>query len=323
MGKYILKRIGILLFMFILISTMIFFLFRAMPGDPTAFIVDPSIPPEAREALLDRYGLNDSKFTQYTIFLKDLLRLDFGDSYFYGKPVIQIITERLPATLFLMMTAMLFAYSIGIILGTAMAWKRGGRLESASVFFALFFRSAPTFWVGLMAIILFSTVFKWFPAQGMRTAGYVGETFSEIFLNLDFLKHLILPSIVAGLYFLATPMLIMRNSMLEVMDEDYIEMARAKGLSDRRIRYSHAARNALLPVITSGALFIGSAIGGQVLLEVVFSWPGLGREIVQAVTRHDYPLAQGSFIIISMMMMIMNLVADILYAALDPRISYD
>lgn len=156
----------------------------------------------------------------------------------------------------------------------------------------------------------------------MRTAGYIGESFSEVFLNLDFLKHLILPSIVAGLYFLATPMLIMRNSMLEVMNEDYIEMAEAKGLKDKQIRYRHAARNALLPVITSGALFIGSAIGGQVLIEVVFSWPGLGREIVQAVSRHDYPLAQGIFIIISALMMFMNLVADIMYAALDPRITY-
>ncbi len=323
MGKYILKRIGIMILMFILISTMIFFLFRAMPGDPTAFVVDPSIPKEAREALLEKYGLHESKFVQYKIFLKNLMKLDFGESYFYGKPVIQIIAERLPATLILMLSAMIFAYAIGVMLGTSIAWKRGGILESISVFVTLFFRSAPTFWVGLMAIIIFSTALKWFPAQGMRTAGYVGETFKEVFLNLDFLKHLILPSIVAGLYFLATPMLIMRNSMLEVMDEDYIEMAKAKGLSDKRIRYAHAARNALLPVITSGALFIGSAIGGQVLLEVVFSWPGLGREIVQAVTRHDYPLAQGSFIIISMVMMFMNLVADVLYAALDPRISYD
>ena len=323
MGKYILKRIGILLLMLLLISTMIFFLFRAMPGDPTAYIIDPSIPPEAREALMERYGLNESKFTQYTIYLKDLLKLEFNDSYFYGRPVLEIIGERLPATLILMLTAMFFAYFIGINMGIAMSWKRNGIMEKVGSFLTLFFRSAPTFWVALMAIILFSTILKVLPAQGMRTAGYTGETFSEIFLNLDFLQHLILPSIVAGLYFLATPTLIMRNSMLEVMDEDYIEMARAKGLSERRVKYAHAARNALLPVITSGALFIGSAIGGQVLIEVVFSWPGLGREIVQAVTRHDYPLAQGAFIIISAMMMFMNLVADILYAALDPRIKYD
>jgi len=156
----------------------------------------------------------------------------------------------------------------------------------------------------------------------MRTTGYEGTSFREIFLNLDFLKHLVLPAITASLYFLATPMLIMRNSMLEVLSEDYIEMAHAKGLREGRVLYHHAARNALLPVVTAGALFIGSAIGGQVLIEVVFSWPGLGREIVQAVTRSDYPLAQGSFIILSTLVMVMNLIADVLYAFLDPRITY-
>lgn len=312
-----------MIIMILLVSTMIFFLFRSMPGDPTAFIIDPSISQEARELMLERYGLNDSKWKQYTIFIKDLIKLDFGDSFFYGKPVIQIIKERMPATLILMFTAMLFAYLIGIFGGAWMAWKRGSVAESTGITLALLFRSAPTFWVGLMAILLFSVQLKWLPAQGMRTSGYTGETFKEIFLTLDFLKHLILPSLVAGLYFIATPLLIMRNSMLEVLSEDYIEMAHAKGLRERAILYKHAARNALLPVVTAGALFIGSAIGGQVLIEVVFSWPGLGREIVQAVTRHDYPLAQGAFIIISSILMIMNLVADVLYAVLDPRISYD
>lgn len=322
MVKYIGRRVVIMLVMLMLISTMIFFLFRAMPGDPTAYIVDPSMPQEARELMLERYGLNDSKWKQYTIFVKDLVRLDFGDSFFYGRPVSKVIGERVPATLILMFSAMVFAYVIGVFGGAWMAWKRGSKLESAGITFALIFRSAPTFWVALMAILLFATKLKWFPAQGMRTAGYTGETFSEIFLTLDFLKHLILPSLVSGLYFIATPLLTMRNSMLEVLSEDYIEMAHAKGLKDKTILYKHAARNALLPVVTAGALFVGSAIGGQVLLEVVFSWPGLGREIVQAVTRHDYPLAQGAFIIISAIMMFMNLVADILYGVLDPRISY-
>lgn len=322
MLNYISKRVGIMLLMIILVSTIIFFMFRAMPGDPTAFVVDPSIPEEAREVLKERYGLNGSLWDQYKVFIKDLVRFDLGNSFFYGKPVTQIIGERMPATLILMLAGMLIAYIIGVFGGALMAWKRGHRLESTGITIALIFRSAPTFWVALMAIILFSVNLKWFPAQGMRTSGYTGETFKEIFMNLDFLKHLILPSIVAGLYFIATPLLIMRNSMLEVLSEDYIEMAKAKGLKESRILYKHAARNALLPVVTAGALFLGSALGGMVLLETVFSWPGLGREIVQAVTRHDYPLAQGSFIIMSSMMMLMNLVADVLYAVLDPRISY-
>lgn len=319
---YIAKRMAIMLVMIFLISTMIFFLFRSMPGDPTAYIVDPSMPKEARELVLERYGLNESKWKQYTIFIKDLVKLDFGDSFFYGKSVITVIGERIPATLILMFSAMIFAYVIGIFGGAWMAWRRGSLGESAGITFALIFRSAPTFWVALMAIFVFATTLKWLPAQGMRTSGYTGETFSEIFLNLDFLRHLILPALVSGLYFIATPLLTMRNSMLEVLSEDYIEMAHAKGLKGSRVLYKHAARNALLPVVTAGALFIGSAIGGQVLLEVVFSWPGLGREIVQAVSRHDYPLAQGAFIMISAIIMVMNLVADILYGVLDPRISY-
>lgn len=308
--------------MILLVSTMIFLMFRIMPGDPTASMVDPSIPKEARQALLERYGLHESLWKQYTIFMKDLVRLDFGSSYFYTQPVLKVIKDRLPATLILMFTAMAFAYLIGVFGGALMAWRRGSKLESAGITFSLIFRSAPTFWVGLMVILLFAVNLRWFPAQGMRTTGYEGTSFSEIFLNLDFLKHLVLPAFTAGLYFLATPLLIMRNSMLEVLSEDYIEMAHAKGLRERRVLYHHAARNALLPVVTSGALFIGSAIGGQVLIEVVFSWPGLGREIVQAVTRSDYPLAQGCFIILSTMVMVMNLVADVLYAFLDPRITY-
>lgn len=323
MLKYIFKRIMIMLVMIVLVSTMLFFLFRMMPGDPTSFIIDPSMPPEARELVKERYGLNKSKFVQYTIFIKDLARLEFGDSFFYGRKVIDIIAERIPATLILMITAMVIAYLIGVFGGAFMAWKRGSKIEAGGVSLALIFRSAPTFWVSLMFIMFFSVKLNWFPAQGMRTTGYTEKTFFGIFFNLDFLRHLVLPSLVSGLYFIATPLLIMRNSMLEVLSEDYIEMARAKGLKERTVLYKHAARNALLPVITAGALFIGAAIGGQVLIEVVFSWPGLGREIVQAVTRHDYPLAQASFIIISAMMMFMNLVADVLYGFLDPRISYD
>ncbi len=322
MFSYILKRLFIMVLMILLVSTMIFFLFRVMPGDPSAFLVDPSIPPEARANMLARYGLDKSLGVQYGIFMKDLIRLDFGNSYFYNRSVLEIIGEKLPATLILMLTAMALAYLIGILFGAFMAWKRGSAVESGGIVFVLFFRSAPTFWVGLMAIILFSATLGWFPAQGMRTAGTPNGNFYEMFFNLDFLHHLILPSIVAALYFMATPLLVMRNSMLEVLAEDYVEMAEAKGISKRKVLFRHAARNALLPVVTSGALFIGSAIGGQVLIEVVFSWPGLGREIVTAVTRRDYPLAQACFIIISTTMMLMNLVADLLYAALDPRISY-
>lgn len=318
---FITKRLAIMVAMIFLVATMIFLMFRLMPGDPTAYVIDPSIPASVRDQLLDRYGLNDSLWVQYQIFMTDLVQFDFGNSYFYNRPAVEILGEKFFATIILMVTAMIIAYSTGIMMGSLMAWKRGTWFETVGSVFVLFFRSAPTFWVGLIAILVVSVQFRLLPAQGMRTVGTGGGTLYEQFFNLDFLRHLILPAIVASLYFLATPLLIMRNSMLEVMSEDYIEMARAKGVKERHILYRHAARNALLPVVTAGALFIGAAIGGQVLIEVVFSWPGIGREIVTAVTRRDYPLAQASFIIISALVMFMNLVADLLYAWLDPRIT--
>lgn len=321
--SYVIRRTVQMLFTLFIIATIIFLMFRLMPGDMTAAMVDPSIPEEARQQIIERYGLDQSLWVQYTTFMKSLLQFDFGNSFYYKESAISILWEKLPATLILMFAAMIVAYGIGVFGGAWMAWNRGTKRESAAVVVALVFRSAPTFWVGIMAIYLFSVILGWFPNSGMRTAGYSADSTFQVFFSLDFLKHLILPTIVAGIFFLATPLLIMRNTMLEVMGEDFIEFARAKGLPERRILYRHAARNALLPVVTAGALFIGSAIGGQVLIEYVFSWPGLGREMVLAAQRHDYPLAQASFIILAALIMFMNLVADLFYSYLDPRITYN
>lgn len=321
--SYVIRRTVQMLFTLFIIATIIFLMFRLMPGDMTAAMVDPSIPEEARQQIIERYGLDQSLWVQYTTFMKSLLQFDFGNSFYYKESAISILWDKLPATLILMFAAMIVAYGIGVFGGAWMAWNRGTKRESAAVVVALVFRSAPTFWVGIMAIYLFSVILGWFPNSGMRTAGYSADSTFQVFFSLDFLKHLILPTIVAGIFFLATPLLIMRNTMLEVMGEDFIEFARAKGLPERRILYRHAARNALLPVVTAGALFIGSAIGGQVLIEYVFSWPGLGREMVLAAQRHDYPLAQASFIILAALIMFMNLVADLFYSYLDPRITYN
>lgn len=294
-----------------------------MPGSPSAALIDPSIPQEARIALEERFGLNESLWVQYGKFLINLVQLDFGLSFYYNVPAVSILVDKLPATLILMFSAMIVSYGIGVFGGALMAWRRGSVGESIGITISLIFRSAPTFWVGIMAIYLFSVILGWLPSSGIRTAGYEAKTFFQLYFNWDFLRHLILPTIVASMYFLATPLLIMRNTMLEVLGEDYIEFARAKGLKERTILYRHAARNALLPVVTAGALFIGSAIGGQVLIEYVFSWPGLGREMIFAAQRHDYPLAQASFIILAALIMFMNLIADIVYSFLDPRITYN
>ena len=322
MPGYIFRRCIQMLFSLAIVATIIFFLFRLMPGDPTAAMVDPSIPREAREALIAQYGLDQNLWVQYKVFFGDLLKLDFGNSFYYKRSVTDILGDKLAATLILMFAAMIFAYGFGIFGGAWMAWRRGSFLESSAITFALVFRSAPTFWVGIIFIYFFSVKLGWFPSSGIRSPGAEANNMFQLFFSWDFVYHLILPAIVASLLFLATPLLIMRNTMLEVLGEDFIEMARAKGLKEKVVLYRHAARNALLPVVTAGALFVGSAVGGQVLLEYVFSWPGLGQEIVLSAQRHDYPLAQGSFIIMAALVMIMNLVADILYAYLDPRISY-
>src|SRR5699024_9946198 len=249
MGSYIFRRTVAMIFTLLIISTIIFFMFRLMPGDPTAAMVDPSIPPEAREQIIERLGLDQSYWVQYTRFMQDLVQINFGDSFYYKESAVKILSDKLGATVILMIAAMIIAYGIGVFGGAWMAWRRGSIGESFAITGALIFRSAPTFWVGIMAIYLFSVILGWLPHSGMRSSGYEADNWFETFVSLDFLKHLILPTIVAGIYFLARPLLMMRNTMLEVMREDFIEMAHAKGLKERTVLYRHAARNALLPVV--------------------------------------------------------------------------
>lgn len=322
MLRYITRRLIETIITLLIVASIIFLMFRLMPGDPTVALIDSVTSPEAREQIRDEYGLNDPLYVQYFIYMKDIITLNFGESFFYKKSVIEILGDKLASTLILMFTAMIIAYGLGTTVGAWMAWNRGTKTEGFITAVVLVFRSAPTFWVGIMAIYLFSVILGWLPHSGIREIGYEADGFIQTYFSLDFLKHLTLPVLVASTLFIATPLLVMRNSMLEVMGEDFIEMAEAKGLKEHVILFKHAARNALLPVVTAGALFIGTAVGGQVLLEYVFSWPGLGQEIVLAAQRQDYPLAQGSFIIMAALIMIMNLVADIIYAYIDPRISY-
>jgi peptide/nickel transport system permease protein len=212
--------------------------------------------------------------------------------------------------------------AIGVPLGAWLSWRRGTRTDTVGIFVGLMFRSAPMFWTGMIAILVFGVFWGLFPTSGMRTLPYQADGFLDKIFTLDFLWHLILPAMIVALYYLGSPLLIMRNTMLEVYGEDFIEMARAKGLPERRILYNHAARNALLPVVTQLAVTIGLAAGGQVVVEVVFSWPGLGREILSAVRTSDFPLAQASFLVMAAFVITLNLLVDILYTTLDPRVSF-
>ncbi len=311
-----LQALGTLL----IIVTLLFFLFRLGLPDPTASLVTEGFSPADRELIRERFGLDRPLLEQYFIYLRNVVQGDFGWSFYYNAPVADVIWEKFGNTMVLMLIAIALAYSLGIPLGAYLSWKRGSRTDTTGIILGLMFRSAPMFWTGMIAVLVFGVMLGWLPTSGMRTLPYEASGFVDKIFTLDFLRHLIMPTLVIALFYLGTPLLIMRNTMLEVYGEDFIEMARAKGLPERRVLFNHAARNALLPVITQLAVTIGLAAGGQVVVEVVFSWPGLGREVLQAVRTSDFPLAQATFLLLAALVIVMNFLADMLYSVLDPRV---
>ncbi|WP_331234594.1 ABC transporter permease [Natronorarus salvus] len=305
------------------IATLLFVMFRAMPGDPTTYFLSEGMPPEARERLIAQYGLDEPTHVQYIEFLRSLVTLELGISFHSGRDVIDIIWLYLPNTLVLMFSAIIFAYAIGIPLGVLAAWKRGEGTEKGAVILALIQRSFPEFWVGLVVLGIFGAWLDVIPMSGMTSGDHRPESFLAMITSLDFIWHLLAPAAVFGFYLMGLPLLLMRNNMLEVLAEDFVDVCRAKGLSERKVMFKHAARNALLPIVTAAAIAIGYAVGGAILVETVFSWPGLGREMVRAVLRRDYPVAQGTFMLLATTVVFMNFVADLIYSWLDPRVTYE
>ncbi|MFC6734306.1 MULTISPECIES: ABC transporter permease [unclassified Haladaptatus] len=325
MGKasFILRRSLQLLVTFWAVGTVLFFLFRLMPGNPTSFVISPQMTPEARQKVIESYGLDEPMHVQYVKFLENVATLDFGQSFHSNAPVQDVIMTYLPNTLVLMLTAFVIAYTFGIILGVLAGWYRGSVFERSTVITALLARSVPSFWVGLIVLWIFGTYLNLIPMEGMTTAGTTYDGFFDMITSVDFLTHLAAPALVLAYYFMGYPLLIMRSSMLEVLSEDFIDVCRAKGLRERTIMFKHAARNALLPIVTAAAIALGYAVGGSVLIETVFAWPGIGREMVRAVLRRDFPVAQGTFMVLAATIIILNFVADLAYGYLDPRVTYD
>ncbi|MGW8187632.1 MAG: ABC transporter permease [Desulfobacterales bacterium] len=320
MQEYIIRRILYTLLTLFGVATILFFIFRIMPGDPTAQVISPALDPVAQARLKEAYGLDKPLLVQYFLYLKNLTVFDWGRSFTSSQPVIDIMAYRFWNTIFLMGAAMCFVLVAGTGLGMVMAWRRGGPLDTGGTVMALVFQSAPPFVTGLLLLMVLSYRMDLFPTGGMHAAGVsVGKGLS-VFLSVDFLHHLVLPTITVALYYLATPMLIMRDSMLEVMGSDFIELAKAKGLAPHVVMIKHAARNALMAVVTVSSLMVGFAIGGQVLVETVFSWPGMGQLMVEAAQSHDYPVAQATFLVLAAIVIFLNLLADISYCYLDPRI---
>ena len=315
------NRFGQMVFVLWAVATILFFIFRLMPGNPLVAYIDPTFTAEQQEDLLRRFGLDKPLYQQYFIYLGNLLQGDLGESFFFRDSVSSLIWGVFPNTIALTLVALVIAYIFGVLGGALLAWWRGTWFETWTIPLVLTTRAAPEFWLGMILLAVFSFGLGWFPAGGAVSAGATFPNEFARFFSLDFLRHLFLPAATLAIYLHGLPLLLMRSNMLEVMEEDFVTMARMKGLSGWSILIKHAARNALLPVLTAFALGVGYSIGGNVVIETVFSWPGLGRLLVRAVAANDYPLAQGAFLVIAVVMVVMNFIADLLYSTLDPRVT--
>ncbi len=257
---------------------------------------------------------------QFWSYFTDMIQGDFGISFFSKRPVWTEIEQRAPATVLLFGTALALSALLGIGIGAILAWRRGSSLEMSAIIVSLFFYSMPLFWFGLILLWGFGFILQWFPLGGIGGIDAQGNALGGLAYVADILWHMTLPLVTLMMVSLAGYVLLMRNSMLEVLGEDYIMTAKAKGLSERTVMYKHAARNALLPVATVIALGVGGVISGGVLTETIFSWPGMGYFLVTSTIQQDYPAVQGTFFLLAIMTVIANVAADVLYAYLDPRV---
>jgi peptide/nickel transport system permease protein len=316
---YVLRRLATLVPVVLGIATLNFALLHLAPGDAAEIIAGQSGhgTPEFVAELRKEFGLDKPMLAQYFYFVGNLLTLDLGYSFVQSTPVVKLILERLPATLLLMVTALVMAIAGGVGLGVAAARRRGGLLDAAISVGALVAYAVPTFWLGLMLIVLFSLHLGLLPSGGMIDAG---TSRTGMAYALDVAKHLILPAITMALFYVAVYTRLMRASMLEVFGLEYIVTARAKGLDEHAIAWQHAARNAALPVVTLAGLQFGHLLGGSILVETVFGWPGLGRLVFDALLQRDLNTLLGILFVSSVVVVVASLVVDLVYGLLDPRI---
>jgi peptide/nickel transport system permease protein len=292
-----------------------FLLLQLIPGDLVdALVADaPSADEDYKAELRARLGLDRPVYVRFGLYLWSVLKLDFGYSYFHGGSVVAVIAERAGPTFLLMLSSILLAAAVAVVAGVYAARRVNSLADNAIMVATLVCYAAPVFWVGQMMIVLFAVKLGWFPIGGFRT---IGDDLSV----LDVLRHLAMPMIALALFFLAVYTRLMRASMLEVYGLDFVRTARAKGLSESRIAYRHVLRNALLPLVTMVGVQIGALLGGAVVVETVFSWPGIGRLAYDAVFQRDYPLLLGILFFSAVFVVLINLAVDLLYARLDPRI---
>ena len=279
--------------------------------------------PEDAEHLISQLGLDKPLGMQYLYYLKNFFTGNFGESFHYGQPVVEIIGDRLPNTVLLFTTAIILSALVGVFLGKIASWHKGETTDTVMTIGALATHTIFLPWLGLILIWIFAYKLDWFPITGMLSEEVWLDPDAGFFTKLmDVIHHMVLPLTTLFLIHFGSYLLIMRSSMLETLKEDYILTARAKGLPEKVIQNHHAAPNAALPVVTSVGLSLAFSINGGALTETIFTWPGIGRELVMAVSQNDYPLAQASFLLIAVVVLLSNLVVDTLYAYFDPRIRY-
>ncbi len=357
MWSYILRRILLSIPLIWAIITINFIIIHTAPGDPLAmYVMNPNISPEFKELMSKKLGLDKPLYMQYLIWLKNAISLDFGISFVHNRPVKDVLMDVIPNTIQLSALALIISFIIGIVIGTLSAIKQYSLWDHTSTFATLFIYSMPSFWLGLMLLLLFSLKLKLLPSYGMHSPNIISlEWWRLFFFWLDFpwwssiidwkpliersevllhcirephilwdhIAHLIMPLIVLGVGSAASDARYMRSSLLEVIRQDYIRTARAKGLSERTVIYKHALKNAFIPIITIMGLSLPFLLSGSVITETIFSWPGMGQIAINAIFSRDYPVIMAVNLIAAVMVIFGNLLADISYAILDPRIRYN
>ena len=316
-ADYVIKRTAFAVVTVFVAVTINFALFRLAPGNAVTNLSRvPHATPETRRALEKQFGLDKSKPEQYVLYLKQLVRGNLGVSFANDQPVSNNLESAIENTIPMVLLGTVFSIVIGTLTGVLAAWRRGTAVETVSVTTALGFYSMPTHWLGLMLIIIFAGVL---PTGGMTNEFLLDPSWWTHIK--DVLSHMILPSATLGLVLYGEYTLIVRSAMLETLGEDYVLTARAKGLKPWTIVRRHALRNAMLPIATLVALSLGYFVAGAILIETVFSWPGIGRAVYDAVLQRDYPMLQGAFLVLTISVVFCNLAADLLYFKLDPRIT--
>lgn len=320
MSKYILRRLLQLIPLLIGVSLISFFVMHLAPGDPTALFTDPNINPQELVRIRANWGLDKPIIVQYFYWLGNVLRGNFGTSYMTGQPVISEILERLPATLLLMVSSFILTVLITIPLGVISAVKKGSWFDNGFTLFSFAGMATPSFWLGLMLMLLFAVKLGWLPAVGMYD-----PLLKQVDIGhriLDVIRHMALPLTTMTLLGLAGLSRYQRAAMLEVLNQDFVRTARAKGLPERVVIFKHALRNALIPIVTILGLSLPDLFGGAFIIETIFAWPGMGRLGVLAIFQRNYPLIMGITMLSAVLIVIGNLLADIGYALVDPRIRY-